>query len=193
MRSNTGAFTLIELIVVISITMILTGGALVRYSAYAEQQRVVQAGQNFASNLELARSKALTGEKPPGCTTLTGYQVISDSTTVYHVSAVCTNATYTISTVTTGRGTTIVPFPPITFEPLTYGTSLASDTSIVIQGSNTATQYLVQVTTGGGIEKKEYSTTSAPTPTKILSTPVIYPTVAPAMTGEPTPTPFGIR
>jgi len=197
MKHALAAFTLIELIVVISIMMVLTGGALVRYNAYAEQQRVIQAGQTFATNLEYARSKALTGEKPAGCsTTLIGYQVVWDSSTVYHISAVCSgspNPTYTILTAVTSPGTTIASFPTITFEPLTYGTSLASDVSVFIRGTNTETQFLVQVTQTGEIERKEFATTYAPTPTKILSTPVIYPTVAPATTNEPTPTPFGIQ
>jgi prepilin-type N-terminal cleavage/methylation domain-containing protein len=127
----TRGYSLIELIVVVSILLILSAGVMVGYTNYNQNQQVRQAGLDLKTAFNLARSKALSGERPPAitCDALDGYDVTWDSGSyTYNVEASCdigssrqTVFTHTIPSkfVITGMGTSI------RFLPLTQGVSPA--------------------------------------------------------------------
>lgn len=65
MVRNSRAFTLIEIIVVVAITLILTGISLAYYNQYSEQKKLETEAEKFVDVLNLARNKAISGEENP--------------------------------------------------------------------------------------------------------------------------------
>src|SRR3990167_7230052 len=59
-------FTLIELMVVIGITVLLSGSGIAAYNRFNSRQLVRREGAAATDLLRLAQTKALTGEKPAG-------------------------------------------------------------------------------------------------------------------------------
>ena len=85
-------FSLIELLVVITIISILAGFSLAGWGSFRNKQTLEAAGQELASQLEAVKSKAINGEKPrtidpDDCYALEGYQVDNTLT----VSPYCCN------------------------------------------------------------------------------------------------------
>lgn len=68
-------FTLIELVVSVAIMGILVGGGIAAYRTFNTKQLVINAGKEYVQLLRVAQKKAKSGEKPAGCTTLSGYRV----------------------------------------------------------------------------------------------------------------------
>lgn len=78
-------YTLIELILVISVLTLIASFGIARYNEFNERQAVQQSADTFISNLRLVQAKGLAGDKPEGCTTLVGWTVEfgPDSYTMY--------------------------------------------------------------------------------------------------------------
>jgi prepilin-type N-terminal cleavage/methylation domain-containing protein len=88
-RSRLG-FTLIELLVAVAIGAILVAGGLAAYRGIGEKQTLKQAGLELETNLRSVQKKALSGEKPTGCSgVLQGFRVKYKSSTSYAVQADC--------------------------------------------------------------------------------------------------------
>lgn len=72
-------FTLIELMVVVGITLLLSGGGIAAYTKFNDRQLIKKQGAALTDLLRLAQNKALTGEKPASgaCVglSLQGYRV----------------------------------------------------------------------------------------------------------------------
>ena len=83
-------YTLIELILVVSALLLIAAFGIARYNEFNERQNVQQTADSFISNLRLIQAKALSGDKPQGCTTLVGWTVefAPESYTMY---ADCSN------------------------------------------------------------------------------------------------------
>lgn len=88
-------FTLIELMVVIGITVLLSGSGIAAYNRFNSRQLVRREGAAATDLLRLAQTKALTGDKPAGgaCegANLDGYRV-RWSTDRFVLEAVCGGA-----------------------------------------------------------------------------------------------------
>lgn len=97
-KKNDG-FSLIELLIVISLFAVLTSGAVINYRAFYQRQQVLQSVKNLQDAMRFAQKKARVGEKPAGCQTLNGYAVTGTTggTTITLV-ADCTNQDYAVST-----------------------------------------------------------------------------------------------
>lgn len=59
-------FTLIEMVVALSITAIIFGLGLTTYQNFSKKQTVEQAALNLKADLHLTKDKALSGQKPNG-------------------------------------------------------------------------------------------------------------------------------
>jgi len=83
--------TLIELIVVMAIIALLSGGGLAAYTSFNQSQTLKAAAENVKNNLRLVQSRALSQEKPAtGCAVLDGFRVdISVGTANYSYLALC--------------------------------------------------------------------------------------------------------
>jgi len=68
-------FTLVELLVAVAISLALLGLTVVGYRRFLDQRTMGLVLTEVKSQLRLVRSKAMSGEKPSGCTNLNGYQV----------------------------------------------------------------------------------------------------------------------
>jgi type II secretory pathway pseudopilin PulG len=89
-------FTLIELIVTITIMMLLLGSGIVSYLRFNDRQAVLAAGEELSSLLRVAQTRARVGDRPSGCYQLQAYHVraVFGSSTV-NLVAVCENGTFT--------------------------------------------------------------------------------------------------
>lgn len=65
--SNMKAFTLIELMIVIAISVVVIGAGIAAYRGFADKYQIKQAGAEFQANLKLLQKKAISGEKPLEC------------------------------------------------------------------------------------------------------------------------------
>lgn len=87
-------FTLIELIVTITIIVIITVSGLVSYFVFDSKQKTLNEARDFVSLLDKARSSAMTLEYPATCTGLRSYRVSDgDSAGYLKVEAVCASGT----------------------------------------------------------------------------------------------------
>lgn len=99
MRKNCPGFSLIELLVSISVVAILSGIGLAAFSTFSRRQIVASATRQLLSDLRLAQSKADSNEKTVDCEDadpdedlLLGYKVEVNSTDKqYQISPVCTS------------------------------------------------------------------------------------------------------
>jgi len=87
-RACVRGFTIIELLITISIMGLLLTVGLVYYQDFNRRQIVVQGANDLKNNLRLAQSKALSGEKGDCEGTFGGYQV-DFSSDEYVISVLC--------------------------------------------------------------------------------------------------------
>jgi len=162
-------FSLIELIVVISVILLLSVGVIINYNAYTEKERVRQELLILKSNLRLAHTKAISGQKPTGCdkdNVLEYYEVTfynicpSDSVnSCYMTVPVCLNGriesqsetVYLSKNVQFGSVCPGIDCPTIRFFPLTAGTDLKKDQIITLQSSSATYPYHVVITPSGTV------------------------------------------
>lgn len=92
-------FTLVELMVVITIIGILVTVGFASYHSFRQSQTLKAVAADLKNNLRFVQSKALAQEKPAtGCTVLDGYQVdIGVGTRNYSYAALCNGGADLIS------------------------------------------------------------------------------------------------
>ncbi len=91
MKNQIG-FTLIEMLVTITIMMLMLGGGLVAYINFNQKQTVLSSVKTVQTALRSAQTKAKNGEKPPGCGVLDAYQVtIATNTNELILRPICDN------------------------------------------------------------------------------------------------------
>lgn len=149
-------FTLLEIIIAISLLMILTGGVIAGYSSFNDTQKIKQAALTFKSYLRSAQTKATSGVKPTVCTTLDGY-IVRVNASSYTVDAQCdgaivsdANTSYSV----TLSGQTIVSNPTTAlfiFRVLTQAVSLSQITTFTFE--NGTKGYQISVSPSGDINE----------------------------------------
>lgn len=126
------AFTIIELLIAMSIMVLLFGIGVAKYVSFNQSQTIKQAAQKLKSDLRVVANKAITGEKN-GCGTLDGYQV-SFISGQYSISSACSGGTFiAVNAVNLPTGVSFNPLPsPVLFKVLGQGVSSA--TTITLSG-----------------------------------------------------------
>jgi prepilin-type N-terminal cleavage/methylation domain-containing protein len=149
-------FTLIEMIVTVAISLVVTGFIIVNYNSYNDVQTLKQAALTLKNNLRFAQSKAATGEKPSPCSELLGYTVafynILNDLSYYTIRAECNPGGAQGATISINfpNGVTFSSPPSsFRFNVLSLGTTLNSDLTIQLAGSGK--QYWIQVSPGGAM------------------------------------------
>ncbi len=126
-------FTLIELMVVMLVIAIVTGGALTSYFKFNESQVIANDARQLVGEISRVRALAASLQYPSGCTGFKGVNIKSDvAKTGVTVTSQCTSGNY--SEVKTGllKSSTFTQAFDITFLPGSGYSSTGSDVSIVI-------------------------------------------------------------
>lgn len=134
-------YTLLEILVALSITAIVFVVGVAGFRAFSRRQALIAAARSIHGDLRLAQEQALAGKKPSGCVTLTGYSFTTSSDS-YEVRAVCTDGNYLIKSQEVPEGVSLSPLPavnPIVFKVLGQGTNIPSGSDAVITILQTAT------------------------------------------------------
>lgn len=156
MPSNWRGYTLIEVLIVVSILTIIFTVGFARYRDYERRQKVVTITRQVKGDLRLAQEEALSGRKPSGCTgVLNGYFFRRLNSSTYVIQANCTNATIEVKRVELILGTTInfSSGDSILFKPIGSGTDIPSgvDTLITVSFAPYSYTQVITITSGGEI------------------------------------------
>lgn len=155
---KTLAYTLIELLITLSVIVILFGIGFLNYRDFSRRQTLISFGRKIKGDLYLAREKAISGEKPEGIdcsdtTTLSVYNFRVTSETQYVIEAVCSGGSSLIKTVDLPEDLEIaVPSTnPISFKVLSKGTNLPDDIEFVVRQNSSSKETSIYITKGGEI------------------------------------------
>lgn len=164
-RFKESGFTLIELIVVISIMVLMLGTGVISYLQFNDRQALLAATEELTTVLRSAQTRARTGDRPEGCDRLLSYSVrVPAGSSIVTLSAVCENDTYSRSENTLSGGTTASGLIDVEFRSLHGG---VINPGVIILESPQDLQYSFEITEGGEITKGDFVQESAPqsTPT----------------------------
>ncbi len=84
-------YTIIELLIVIFILILIFTLGQANFRSFRQRQKVESAVRRFKSSLQLAKGKALSGQKPAGCGVLKSYTIDRASAYEYNLRSVCDN------------------------------------------------------------------------------------------------------
>ena len=153
-------FTLIEVLISLTIIGLLFGFGFANFRDYSRRQQLLSVARNLKGQIRLVQSKASAGEKPDdikcnGTNTLSSYSFQIVSTTSYRTVANCMGGNVTIKTENLPDGISMSPTSGIiSFKVLGQGTNITAGGSFVITLTHTGTgsTSLVTVTAGGEIK-----------------------------------------
>lgn len=157
------AYTLIEILVGITIIGLIFGFGFVSFREFSRRQALVGISKQIKGDLRLAQELALSGKKPENinCNTpnlLNGYNFRVTSSSSYKVEAACTGNNGTsieVKNVNLSNEITISnPSPnPIIFKSLGQGTNIvqAGTASIVLTQVGTGTTATITVSASGEV------------------------------------------
>jgi len=144
-------FTLIEVIVSVSISLLATGLIIANYNSYNDVTTLKQAALTLKNDLRFIQSKAITGEKPQvGCSQLIGW-TISFTSSSYSYQPECSEGLVDPVTQVRLPGGVTFSSPPsfFTMRVLSRGTTLPAVTAITLLGGGKS--YRLSINTSGDI------------------------------------------
>lgn len=133
-------FSLLELLIVITISLVILGGALASFLSFTDRREVVNAVGELKIYLESAQAKAKAGDLG-GCDRLAGYQVqsyLNNNLTEVSLQAVCeTGSADSAEVFKLPSGITVTPNLDVTYAVLNGGVNLSgASEDITVTGSN---------------------------------------------------------
>lgn len=142
-------FTLIELVIAVSISLLATGVIIVNYNSYNATQRLRQTALTFKNDLRFIQAKAANGEKPSECSSLTGW-VMTVAADSYAYQASCARELTGSPTTIQLTGITVSSGPAsVMFKVLARGTNLSEPLFVVFSGSDKF--YTIKISPSGDI------------------------------------------
>lgn len=149
---NLRGFTLVELLVGISIVAVVFSVGIANYRDFSRRQELQGVTRKMVGDIRLAQQLSLNGEKPTACDRLSGYN-INVTTNSYSIVAICDNGTTNYKTVDlSSQGLTLSATTASTlFKTLGLGTNLTSQNIITITSTNTGNIATVTIGAGGDI------------------------------------------
>ncbi len=176
-------FTLIELMVALSITAVLGIFGIAGFTKYNQIQVLQSSADNLVNTLNLARSRAISQIKPSDCIgQLGGYSVVISSNTTYELNIVCSGEDFVIQRtilpdkITFTKDSARIFFPVLSREVIGAGT-------IELSGYGQKKNIIISE---NGIFASAALPTPIPTPTN-APIPTPLPTSAQAPTSTPAP------
>lgn len=125
MRSFTTkfGFSLIEMLVVVSIIAVIAGGGIAAYINLNDRQVTLNTGLELQNFLRDAQKKARVQDRPASCDHLTGYSVIvaPGNLQTATLKGVCANGSYTVSTYNLPNNVYVQSAFTMTFQVLNGG------------------------------------------------------------------------
>jgi len=149
-------YTLLETLIVISISVLLFSIVYANYRDFSRRQILEEVAKQVVSDLRLAQEYALAGRKEASCITLTGYEFERTATTGYRINDVCTSGGGTeIKAITLPTDIQIGNFSPapsrFTFRVLARGTDRNGDISFTLTQVSTGRTKTITISKNGNI------------------------------------------
>lgn len=155
---KTQGYTLIELLIVVTIGVIIFSVGIASYREFSRRQDLLGVSKKMVADLRLAQQLALTGQKPEGssCSKLIGYTFERTSASGYALYANCDNGGVVSNVETkTLEFDTNVTFTATTnsiqFKVLGQGTNLLVDNVFTLSNSVSGNTAVITVGVGGNI------------------------------------------
>jgi len=156
------AFTLIELLIVISVILLFSGLSLAAYNDFNEAKKLEAETKKFVEVLELAKKKIMSGDKPSTCSLLQSYKV-SYGGSVYQLFAQCSSDIQIGSNFNLPTNIIFISSDEIIFKPFGLGTYLGVDgsgnefltKSVIIKNNNNSQCRQVTVEASGNINEQK--------------------------------------
>lgn len=158
---NNFGYTLVELLVALSIVGLLFSFGYVSFRDFSRRQALLGTAKKIQGDLRLAQQQALSGKKPSGVNCDSPNQLESFSfnvysTSSYRIEANCTGGNLLVRDVELPEGVNITPpsVNPIKFKILGQGTNIASGstTTIAVAQTGSSDQTVITITDGGEIQ-----------------------------------------
>lgn len=150
------AFTLVELLVGISIIAVVFSIGVVSYREFSRRQELQGVLRSVTSDLRYAQQLALSGQKPDAslgtCSRLDGYSFVRNSSNSYQIVANCLEGNRIIKTVDLGNLTITSTYATLRFKILGLGTDLVDTNTITISSQTTGNVISISIGTGGDIK-----------------------------------------
>jgi prepilin-type N-terminal cleavage/methylation domain-containing protein len=156
------AYTLIELLVTLSIVGLLFGFGYVSFRDFSRRQALSGSLKKIQGDLRLAQQQALSGKKPNNVkcnppNRLDSFSFNVYSTSSYKIEANCTGGTPVLIsdvTLTSGVSISTPSINPINFKVLGQGTNIpkGASTTVTISQASLGSQLSLTVTDGGEIK-----------------------------------------
>ncbi len=151
MKKNCPGYTLIELLIVITLITLLFTLGMAQYNQFNRRQILTKAKDELISNLRLAQGKSLAGEKPNACgdEILTGHKLKFVNNQNYKIVAVCDGEVDLKTEISLSTGVTKQSGPnEVFFKGLSQGTDIVNQVEIVLEDSSGETKTITITSTG---------------------------------------------
>jgi len=154
-------YTLVEILVALTVIGILFGAGFVGYRDFSRRQALAGAAKIIQGDMRKAQQNALSGIKPsdPKCNdpqTLIGYYFyVEPAGSGYNVQANCSGGQVQVGNdISLPEGITIsVPTPnPILFQVLGLGTNISGSTTLTVTQALTGYSATITIGSGGDIK-----------------------------------------
>ena len=159
--ANLLGYTLIEILVAITIMTLLFLTGFASYREFSRRQELVSAVRQAQGDIRQAQENAIASKKPAGCSVLDGYHFTVVPPDSYQISWVCGGSPGVEKTVPLPTGITISGLSPdltpsnsILFKTLGQGTNIpgGGETSFTLTQANYGKTATITITAGGEIK-----------------------------------------
>lgn len=151
-KNQNFGYTLIEILVGLTITALIFSGGYTNYRDFVRREALNNAYDRLQKDLNLARQRSLSGEKPVNCATreLRGYNV-SITSDRYTITASCGTSNILVRDIEFPEGIAASP-SEIFFKTLGQGTTSSSDEEITLTQDSTNEQRTLTVSPEGSVK-----------------------------------------
>ncbi len=169
-------FTLIELMLVVSILALLTGGGLVAFTGFREQRLALREAKKVVDELRLAQRRAIAGDKPAECGNfpMQGYKVSLRDSTITS-TAICSGGS-PVGRQVLLEGKVVDPVE------VSFGVLEGGATPLTVEVCGGKYLYSVAITSAGSVSQPIESSEECPVS-------IALPTPTPTQGRTPTPPP----